>query len=582
MTIVETVKDYEVSFDYDFFKVQALKKIDGAWYQGAKRVWHIPRHREKELNYLRQKFHVTELGVAEPEIPAQQYDDVSELPDLDVEIPLLIKPYGYQEKGIAYSRLNKRVIIGDQPGLGKTLQAIGTICSFGITDNMLNAGPGLIICPSSLKINWKKEWMEVAGRRAMILSDNIKNTWQQYYKVGMCDVFIVNYESLKKYFVQSGWSKPKEGQFKMNQIPFRENISVFKWLVIDESHKCKDGTTQQSKFVMGIAKEKDIVLELTGTPVLNKSRDLITQLHIIDRLRDVVSHIPQPKDKNGRLADFSGYSRFINRYCGGGNESTNLKELNYRLYKYCFFRREKSEVLKDLPDKMRQVVRCDITNRTEYDKAQNEFSTYLKEVKGCSDQEIKKKLRGQMMVKMGILKTISAKGKLDAAKEFIEEVTDGGQKIVVFIHLKEIAAELKRMFPTAVSITGSDSMEERDRAIDAFQKCKVCGTRLENHKNKDHAHVLSDTNIIICSSAGGVGVTLTASSEVLFIEYPWTFAMCEQYEDRTTAFHRKIMYAPPICLVIKPLMNIATSISSRKRKASARKLLAPATMWWRK
>lgn len=535
MQIVETIKDYEISFTFDYYKVQALKNIEGSWYQPSKKTWHVPRHRQKEINFLRQKFHVTELGVLEEinKIP-EQTGEAPDLPELDVELPMLLKtPYTYQRKGIAYGRINKRIINGDQMGLGKTVQGIATICSYGINENnYLNAGPGLIICPSSLKINWQTEWMEVAGHRSMILSDKIKNTWQQYYKVGMCDVFICNYESLKKYFVQPGWSKPKEGQFKINMIPFNDCINIFKWVIIDESHKIKDSSTQQSKFVMGIARGKEIIMELTGTPILNKTRDLISQLHVIDRLRDVVSHIPQPKDKNGKLTDFSGYKRFVDRYCGGGNESTHLKELNYRLTKYCFFRREKSEVLKDLPAKIRQVVRCDITNRYEYDKAENEFVKYLKEVKGCSDQEIKKKLRGQMMVKMGILKQISAKGKLDAAKEFIEEVTEGGHKIVVFIHLKEIANALKQMFPKAVTITGSDSIEERDRSITAFQKCKSCGARLENHKNKDHAHVPSDTNIIIVSSAGGEGVTLTASSTVLFIEYPWTFAMCEQREDR--------------------------------------------------
>lgn len=515
MQITETHKDFEITFPFDRYKVNAVKDISGAWWNGKNKTWHIPKHKLREVNYLRQKFNVTDLLQA-PVIPEQSYDDIPALPELDVELPLIRKPFAFQTNGIAYCRQNKRVIIGDQMGLGKTYQAIGAICSFGINSNkLLEAGPGLIICPATLRLNWQNEWKEVAGHRSLILNDNIRNTWQQYYNVGMCDVFIINYESLKKFFVQPGWSKPSEGQFKVNQIPFRESINIFKWVIIDESHKCKDGTTQQSKFVMGIARGKEIVLELTGTPILNKARDLITQLHIVDRLRDVVDHIPRPVDAHGKQTDYSGYTRFINRYCGGGNESTNLKELNYRLYKYCFFRREKSEVLKDLPAKIRQVVRSEITNRNEYDHAENEFVNYLKEVKGCDDEEVRKKLRGQMMVKIGILKQISARGKLETAKEFIEEVTEGGQKIVVFVHLKEIAAAIKQMFPGAVSITGDDNAIERDRAITSFQKNP-------------------NTKIILCSlQAGGVGITLTASSEVLFIEFPWTYALCEQAEDRT-------------------------------------------------
>lgn len=532
MQIIETIKDYEVTFNYDPQKVHALKNISGSWYQSTRRVWHVPRHRQREINYLRQKFSVPVLAPKEQVMP-EQVGEIEPLPELDIELSLLLKPYPYQAKGIAYSRKHKRVIIGDQPGLGKTLQAIGTIHSFGLNEhNFYNAGPGLVICPSSLKLNWQKEWKEVAGHRAMILTDTVRDSWWKYYTAGMCDVFIVNYESLKKYFVQPGWTKPKGTNFKMNQIPFRETIDIFKWIIIDESHKIKDTSTQQSKFVMGIAKGKEIVLELTGTPVLNKTKDLISQLHVINRLADIVSHIPKPLDKHGHPTDHSGYTRFINRYCNGGNESTNLKELNYRLNKYCFFRREKSEVLKDLPAKLRQVVRCDIANRAEYDHAVKEFVQFLKETKDSTDPAVRRRRNALALIKLGVLKQISAKGKIEAAREFIEELVSGGQKVVVFIHLKEVCHQLKKIFPEAVTITGDDSMDARNAAVDAFQKCKQCGVRLEAHTCKDHEHVPSDTNIIICSSAGGEGITLTASSEVLLVEFPWTFGKCEQYEDR--------------------------------------------------
>lgn len=533
MEIRETIKDFLVTFPFDREKLTAVKAIAGSWFQANAKVWHVPKFRTREINFLRQKFNVHELKTDDV-FTEEIYEEIPQMPDLDVDLPLLLKPYGYQEKGIAYGRIKKRVIIGDQPGLGKTLQAIGIVSSFGINpDKMLTLGPGLVICPSSLKINWEKEWMEVAGRRAMILRDSIKNSWQQYYNVGMCDVFIVNFEGLRKYFVQPGWSKPGGTNFRMNQIPFKDSINIFKWVIVDEFHKIKDGSTMQSKITMGIARGKEIVLGLTGTPVLNKTLDLVSQLHTIDRLKDVVSHIPRPIDKHGNPTDYGGYKRFLERYCGGGSKSTNLKELNYRLNKFCFFRREKKDVLKELPEKKRQVVRCDITNRHDYDHALKEFIQWLRETKDSTDPAVKRRRNAMALIRIGTLKQISARGKLEAAREFIEEVVDGGQKIVVFVHLKEIASALKEMFPEAVSVTGDDSMEERDRAIAEFQKCNICGTRLESHKNKNHDHVLSDTKVIICSSAGGEGVTLTAASEVVLIEFPWTYAKCEQYEDRT-------------------------------------------------
>jgi SWI/SNF-related matrix-associated actin-dependent regulator 1 of chromatin subfamily A len=168
-----------------------------------------------------------------------------------------------------------------------------------------------------------------------------------------------------------------------------------------------------------------------------------------------------------------------------------------------------------LPAKVRQVIQCDITNRKEYNKAEFDFVNYLKEVRGCTDKEIRKKLRGEMMVKIGILKQISARGKIDAARQYIDEVIESGQKIIVFCHLREIASTLKELYPSFVTIVGADSMEERQANITAFQtKPEVPG--------------------IICSlQAAGMGITLTAASENLFIEQPWTFALCDQAESRS-------------------------------------------------
>lgn len=500
MNIVETQSGFAISFPYDPKKVREVKEIPGAWFNGRDKTWTVPKRSADHIQRLRKRYGLIDESVM---TAAENYDVIPALPDLDIPLNLPRQLFPFQEKGVAYCRKYKRVIIGDQPGLGKTTQFIATVVS-------LDLFPCLIICPASLKLNWQKEWLDVAGKRAMILNDRVKNTWQQYQKVGMVDVFIVNYESLKKYFVAPGWSKPKEGQFKLKDIPFKDTINLFKSVGVDESHKCKDGTTQQAKLVMGITKGKEYVYELTGTPVVNKPKDLIPQLIIVDRLRDIVSHLPDP---GGR--DYTGYKRFNDRYCGGGNDATNLKELNYRLNLHCFYRREKSEVLKDLPAKMRQVILCEITNREEYTKAENEFVDYLKSVRGCTDAEVMRKLRGEVMVKMGILKQISARGKIDTVREYVNEILDSGEKVVLFCNLREIGDSLKQIYPQAVMIRGGMSSEEKDLSVRRFQN--------------DHR-----ADVAICSiTAAGVGLTLTASSRVGFVEFPWTFAGCEQCEDRT-------------------------------------------------
>jgi SWI/SNF-related matrix-associated actin-dependent regulator 1 of chromatin subfamily A len=510
VTITETNVGYEIRFSYNYDKVNAVKSIPGSWYRGADKVWVVPKHRQREIEHLGKRFKVrngTSLSPHDAAILAPEIKGVvPPLPDLLPEHRELLaklprQPFHFQESGIAYNLEHKRVIIGDQPGLGKTTQAAMTVV-------ISNAYPCLVICPSSLKLNWKKEWIDVAGKKAMILNDKVKNTWHQYYKVGMIDIFIVNYESLKKYFVQS-INKPEGAGLRLNHIQFKETHNLFKSVIVDESHKCKDGSTQQAKFVMGISRGKEYILELTGTPVVNKPKDLISQLHILGRLAEVVSHIPVNPDKKD-----GGYTRFINRYCDGGSGASNLQELHYRLSTTCFYRREKSEVLKDLPAKVRQVVLCEISNREEYDKAENDFVNYLKEVKKCTDSEVSKKLRGQFMVQMGILKQVSARGKLKSVQEYVDNIRDAGEKVILFCHLKEIARELKATYPKAVSITGDDDNDARNRAVQKFQNDPDIGE-------------------IVCSiKAAGVGLTLTAASWVGFIEFPWTSADCEQCEDR--------------------------------------------------
>ena len=269
--------------------------------------------------------------------------DIPPMPTLDVPHGLLLEPYEYQKEGIAYALRHKRCILGDQPGLGKTLQAIGTV-------TIARAYPCLVICPAALKINWQREFKKFAGKQALILDDRNKDSWQRYVELKCCDIFITNYESLKKFFVLA--VKP-DARLTMKSITFDPRINLFKSVVIDESHKCKSTKTQQSKFVEGICRGKEYILELTGTPVVNDNTDLIQQLKIM-----------------GRLEDFGGYKNYVERFCNGPRKASNLKELNWRLWTSCFFRREKAKVLTQLPDKTRQYIEMDITTREEYRKAE--------------------------------------------------------------------------------------------------------------------------------------------------------------------------------------------------------------------
>lgn len=489
--------NFELSFKYKPSIIDRIRQIPGRRFDGTRKVWIIPTRSRVDLErmiYQIQQFENINWMSGTTKKEEDIAYDVPELPDLTIPHNLKIQPYPYQLKGIARGLELKRFMNCDEPGLGKTLQSIATI-------NLANAFPCLVICPSSLKINWQREWEKFTDKKAMVLTDKVRDTWTFFYQTGMHQVFIVNYESLKKYFVQR--IKKAEG-WTLRDVEFRNSINLFKSVIIDESHRCKSASTQQAKFCKGICTGKEWVIELTGTPVVNRPKDLIPQLAILNR-----------------MDDFGGYKPFVNRYCSGQREASNLKELNFNLWKYCMFRREKSLVLTDLPDKIRQVNTCEITNRKEYMDAERDLIMYLQKYKDADDEKIEKALRGEVMVRINILRQISARGKVRDVIEFVKDFRENGKKIILFCSLHEVVDQLKRYFPTAVSVTGRDSQDEKQRAVDSFQ----------NNPKAD---------IIICSiKAAGVGLTLTASSNVAFVEFPWTYADCCQCEDRAHRIGQK-------------------------------------------
>ena len=496
MDIIRTPNCYKVVFQYHPMLVKCTKRIPSARYQATGKYWEVAH---SDVNYLRlmgdwaqKNRFVSVVRWLQDDEPVQSYEPLP-MPKLEVPHHLLVQPYDYQTEGIAYALQKKRCIMGDEPGLGKTAQAIGTMTASG-------AFPCLVICPASLKVNWQREFKRFGGIDAVILDDSNRAVWQTLLTMKrqdgkpLCQVIITNYESLKKFCVRR---LNRQERFTLKSIEFDERIRLFRSVIIDESHKCKSNKTQQSKFVQGIAQGKEFILELTGTPVVNNNMDLIQQLNIM-----------------GRMEEFGGYTKFVGRYCAGFNKSSHLKELNFRLRKSCFFRRQKKDVLTQLPDKTRSYLVTDISNRREYNAAEHDVIKYLKDYTNADNEKILKALRGAIMVKMGILKQVSARGKVASAVEVVHNTIDGGEKLIVFCFLKEVVAALKAEFPQAVTVTGDDNDKQKQRAVDMFQEDVACKLIILNYRS------------------GGTGLTLTAASNVLFVEFPWTYSDCCQAEDR--------------------------------------------------
>lgn len=496
LDITLTPNCYKVTYQYHPLLVTCTKRIPSARYNGEGKYWEVNTIDAQYLRLMAEwamnKGLVRQVRWLKDEEPVESYEPLP-MPTLTVPHNMLVQPYDYQKEGIAYALQKKRCIMGDEPGLGKTAQAIGTLTASG-------AFPALVICPASLKVNWQREFKKFGGVDAVILDDSNRGVWHNLLRMQradgkpICQVIITNYESLKKFFVRR---LIRSERFTMKSIEFDERVKLFRTVIIDESHKCKSNKTQQSKFVQGIAEGKEYVLELTGTPVVNNNEDLVQQLRIM-----------------GRLDDFGGYLKFFGRYCQGINKSSHVKELNMRLRSNCFFRRQKKDVLTQLPDKTRSYLVTEISNRKEYTDAEKDVIKYLRDYQNADDDKLQRAIRGDIMVRMNILKQVSARGKVASAVDIIHNTIDGGQKLIVFCFLKEVVAALKREFPKAVTVTGDDNDRQKQYSVDKFQQDETCKLIILNYRS------------------GGTGLTLTAASNVLFVEFPWTYSDCCQAEDR--------------------------------------------------
>ena len=504
ITLQNTEKGQCYAVKFDRYRQQIVDKLKSSvsirWWDKQTGAWLIPATNKckaelDQLTYYVRHFEPVQWGtVAQSQTEEDVAFQIPEMPELDGEHGLKVQPYPYQLQGIARGLQLKRFINGDDMGLGKTLESSATF-------NKADAFPCLVICPNVVKINWQREWHKFTDKKAMVLTDSVRDSWPFFWQTGMNQVFIVNYESLRKYFVRR---ITKAEKWTLKDVEFHNTIKLFKSVIIDESHKVKSTATQQTKFCKGIASGKEYIILLTGTPVVNKPKDLVAQLGIMDR-----------------MIDMGGWKGFMLRYCSGPNQASNLKELNYKLWQHCFFRREKSKVLTQLPDKVRQIVSCEITNRKEYMDAERDLIDYLKRYKEADDEKIQKSLKGEVMVRIGILKDITARGKLKEVIDFVKDFRENGKKIILFCNLHEIVDRLMIAFPSAVCVTGRQNMQEKQASVDAFQK---------NPK----------TDVIICSiKAASAGITLTAASDVAFIELPWTYADCDQAESRAHRIGQK-------------------------------------------
>lgn len=479
------------------------------------------------------------------------------------------KLYPYQIAGLDYAltqseesrlsdgRYGDGVLIGDPMGLGKTPEAICSVVE--AWESKMEKNPNLkredlrvlIICPATVKINWQREveeWVGKFGYTSQILRGNrIQPIWGNFV--------ICNPSLIKK-----DYEKEVE---QFNPSVLYTMILAQKWfaIVADESHQYKNEKAQRTTNVLELFSGKrwnafmramqpwrfpvPMRIMLSGSPVLNRPEEFSSQL-----------------DALGILEQFGGRSRFEGFYCSGRNRK-RLVEMHERLMERGYLRREKEDmaltpdmkivplknipkrildttwvpreqwagileryeytflpgVLGQLPPKISTPVLVEITNRREYDFAEEHFILWLKEhYKDFEDADtrVSRAASNEALVKFNMLKHMSGVGKvkafIDWTERFMSETDD--QKLVVFVDHLDVFHAIRDHFPGSCGILGGQSEEVRQQNIDDFQ-------------DKPNARLM-----VAMIMAGGTGITLTAASHLVFLELGWTPAIHDQAENR--------------------------------------------------
>jgi SWI/SNF-related matrix-associated actin-dependent regulator 1 of chromatin subfamily A len=404
----------------------------------------------------------------------------------------------FQLAGIAYAAEHPKCLIADEMGLGKTIQAIGLI-------NLLHLRKVLVVCPASLKINWQREMQKWLVDRQSIEIEN--GSWRN------ADVCIVNYDILKKH---------------------SETIRNTQWdiLIGDESHYVKNHKAQRTQLFFSIPATRKLLL--TGTPVLNRPIELFPML------QDFGVYFAKNFWKYGeRYCDMQR-----NKYGTDVSGASNTEELGMKLRETCMVRRQKSQVLSEMPDKMRQIiplptngadkaVQAEAKAYTSYETqtkdARNTLARLRKAgVKADSDEHraAVSEMKAQMVSFGDIarLRHETAIRKIDVASDAIMEAVDSSKHVIVFAHHKDVLDGINSKLNTAgittTVLTGETPINARQQIVDDFQ----AGT----------------TQVFLGSTAAcGVGLTLTKSSHVIFVEMEWTPAIMEQAEDRAHRIGQK-------------------------------------------
>lgn len=416
----------------------------------------------------------------------------------------------FQRAGVEFMVERANCLQADEMGTGKTPQ---TLVAMNYLHSKKIIKNSLIICPASLKLNWLREFAawDTTGMSCDIAYGS---------KFPKSDIVIANYDIMAK-------------------ITKETHAKVWDNVVMEECHYVKNNKARRTKEVVGgymftepdpeTLKRRRLVLPpikakrkimISGTPIVNRPIELFTALNYINPY------------------GFPNKHKFGMRYCRGHRGgfgwdykgASNLAELQFKLRSTIMIRRLKSEVLPQLPRKIRQIIELDPNTKkykTVKRASDNLFARILNKcgVKSINDvtednyEDVVKMLDAGEKIDFSEASRIrreQALEKLPLAINFLKDAVGNSGKVVCFCWHREVVEQIAKTFGrSCVAVYGNTTIKARDKHVEDFQNNEDIELFVGNIK------------------AAGVGITLTASSHVVFVEQDWVPGNVTQAEDRT-------------------------------------------------
>jgi len=520
---------------------ELCKSVPGASYSAKDAIWRVPVSWTTCLA-LRSTFK-SELVIgprleawANKEIdsrinPANALRDLEELPAGEGFQDL----FPHQRAGVKFLATARRALLADEPGLGKTAQAIRALAE--LTARGEQVFPALVVCPNTLKKNWQREFAKWwPGVNVTVIKGSTAQRKKQFEEDGT-HVYVINWESVRTHSRLAPYGSVAlarctecgghDEKVTVNrcEVHIRElNKIDFKAVIADEIHRSKEPKAKQTRALWSATGNADIRYALTGTPIANNVLDMWAILHWIS---------PEEWPSKSRWID-----RMIDTMM---NAFGGMMVLGVKPYMEAEFhaavnprmrRMLKARVLPWLPEMMfeRRDVEMSAKQKKAYEQMRDMMIAELENGEAVvAPSPLTQTTRLLQFASSfaeiqtdettGETKTVltSPSAKIDALMDDIDSGDFGDDSVAVCAVSRQLiellSAELtKKKIPHGL-ITGAQDEDERQKAVDDFQSGKTKW-------------------ILFTAAAGGVGITLTAGRRLVMLQRPWSLVEHKQALDR--------------------------------------------------